>query len=62
MEREGAALAVFLALEPPTRPMRAEAKKAGLYAYDLMQRNYDRIQIVTVHEMVEDGKRLEAEA
>jgi hypothetical protein len=59
MEREGAALAVFLTLEPPTAPMKAEAKEAGLYAYDLMQRNYDRIQIVTVQEMVEDGKRLE---
>jgi len=59
MEREGAALAVFLTLEPPTGPMRAEAKEAGLYAYDLMQRHYDRIQIVTVQEMVEDGRRLE---
>jgi len=59
MEREGAALAVFLTLEQPSGPMRAEAKEAGLYAYALMQRNYDRIQIVTVQEMVEDNKRLE---
>ncbi len=59
MEREGAALAVFLTLEPPTAPMKAEAKEAGLYAYDLMQRHYDKIQIVTVQEMVEDGRRLE---
>jgi len=59
MEREGAALAVFLTLEPPSGPMRAEAKEAGLYSYDLMQRNYDRIQIVTVQEMVEEGRRLE---
>lgn len=59
MEREGAALAVFLTLEPPTAPMKAEAKDAGLYAYDLMQRHYDKIQIVTVQEMVEDGRRLE---
>lgn len=59
MEREGAALAVFLTLEPPTAPMKAEAKEAGLYAYDLMQRHYDKIQIVTVQEMVEGGRRLE---
>jgi len=59
MLREGAAMAVFLTLEPPTGPMKAEAKGVGTYYHDLMGRNYDKIQIVTVQEIVEEGKRLE---
>lgn len=59
MLREGAALAVFLTLEPPTGPMKAEAKGVGTYYHDLMGRNYDKIQIVTVQEIVEAGERLE---
>ncbi len=57
MEREGAALAIFLTLEAPTAPMQAEAKAAGLYYQDLMHQNYDKIQIVTVQEMVEGEKQ-----
>ncbi len=59
MRREGAALAVFLTLEQPTAPMKAEAKGVGTYYHDLMGRNYDKIQIVTVQEIVERGERLE---
>ena len=59
MLREGAALAVFVTLEPPTAPMKAEAKGVGTYYHDLMGRPYDKIQIVTVQEIVEAGERLE---
>lgn len=59
MGREGAALAVLITLEPPTAPMVAEAKAAGLYRHDLMGRNYDAIQIVTVQDMIEKGKVLD---
>ena len=59
MLREGAAMAVFLTLEPPTGPMKAEAKGIGTYHHDLMGRSYDKVQIVTVQEIIEEGKRLE---
>ena len=59
MEREQAALAVFITLEEPTRPMIAEAKAVGQYKHEDMGRNYDRISIVTIKDIVDDGKRLE---
>jgi DNA modification methylase len=59
MMREGAAMAAFVTLQEPTAPMRAEAKSAGTYYHPLMQRNYDKIQIVTIKEIIEDEKRLD---
>jgi len=59
MLREGAAMAVFLTLDPPTKPMRDEAKGVGSYYHDLMQRSYDKIQIVTVQDIIERGAHLE---
>jgi len=59
MEREKAALAVLITLEEPSGPMLNEAKAAGQYKHEDMGRSYDRISIVTVKEIVEDGKRLE---
>ena len=59
MEREGAEMATLITLEEPTGPMKKEAKAAGQYQHPLMQRAYDRIQIVTIQEMVEQNKRLE---
>jgi site-specific DNA-methyltransferase (adenine-specific) len=59
MEREKAPIGVLITLEEPTRPMREEAAAAGLYEHSLMGRSYNRIQIVTVKEMIEQNKRLE---
>jgi site-specific DNA-methyltransferase (adenine-specific) len=59
MQREAAAMAILITLEPPTAPMIAEAKSAGLYHHDLMDRNYDAIQIVTIQDMIENGKLLD---
>ena len=59
MQREAAAMAIFITLESPTGPMLNEAKGAGLYHHELMGRNYDAIQIMTVKEIVEQGKRLD---
>lgn len=59
MEREAAALAVLITLEPPSGPMTKEAKAAGQYMHELMGHNYDRIKIVTVEDIVEKGERLE---
>lgn len=59
MQRESAAMAVFITLAPPTAPMIKEAKAAGFYHHDLMDRNYDAIQIVTIQDMIENGKLLD---
>jgi site-specific DNA-methyltransferase (adenine-specific) len=59
MAREDATLAVLITLEEPSGPMVKEAKAAGQYLHETMGHNYDRISIVTVREIVEDGKRLE---
>lgn len=59
MAREDAEMATLITLEPSTEPMRKEAKAAGLYPHPLMQKNYDKIQIVTVQEIIEENRRLE---
>ena len=59
MEREQAALGVLITLEEPTRPMINEAKGAGQFKHEDMGRSYDKISIITIKEIVEDGKRLE---
>lgn len=59
MERAGAAMATFITLEHPTKPMLEEARAARSYRHEVMGRNYDRIQIVTIQDLVERNKRLE---
>jgi DNA modification methylase len=59
MGREGAALAVLITMEEPSRPMLNEAKAAGQFHHETMGRNYDSISIVTIREIVESGKRLD---
>ena len=59
MEREKAAMACLITLENPTGPMKAEAKAAGQYHHEEMGRSYDAINIVTIREIVEGGKRLQ---
>ncbi len=58
MEKDGAALATLITLTEPTDPMFRDARAAGLYHHELMDRDYDKIQIVTIHEIL-DGKRLD---
>ena len=59
MQREQAQMATLITLDEPTKPMKDEASKAGLYYHALMGRNYERIQIVTVRELIEQDKRIE---
>jgi DNA modification methylase len=59
MEREQAAMAVLITLEKPTHAMIEDAKAAGTYHHEMMGRSYDRIQIVTIKEMIEQDKRLD---
>jgi site-specific DNA-methyltransferase (adenine-specific) len=59
MEKAGAALACLITLEDPSKPMISDARDAGKYLHVEMARTYDRISIVTIREMIEQGKRLE---
>ena len=59
MARTESAMGTLITLEKPTAPMIAEARKAGHYHHALMGRDYPKIQIVTVQEIIEEGKRLD---
>ena len=52
VEREKAAIGLFISLEPPTRDMRQEAAAAGFYHSDLWARDFPKLQLRTVGEML----------
>jgi len=52
VEREEAALGVFITLEPPTQDMIAEAVSAGYFTSKTWQKDYPRIQILTVEDLL----------
>ena len=58
-EREKAEIGLFITLQPPTRPMEAEATSAGFYTPEhFPDAHYPRIQILTIEELL-NGKRAE---
>lgn len=57
-QREGAEIGILITLDEPTKNMKQEAVAAGQYRSALMNRSIDRIQIVTVEEILA-GKRLD---
>lgn len=57
LEREKAALALFVTLEEPSKPMKQEAAEAGFWHSEVWNRDYPRIQIISIRELLEDGKR-----
>ena len=52
VEREKAAMGLFISLDPPTRPMLNEAAGGGFFRSDLWQRDYPKIQLRTIGEML----------
>ena len=52
VEREKAALGLFITLEDPTRDMRTEAVSAGFYRSETWQRDYPKIQIRTIADLL----------
>lgn len=52
VEREKAAIGVYVTLEPPTKPMITEAVSAGFYHSDFFNKDYPRIQILTVEDIL----------
>ena len=58
MTIESASLAIFITLEEPTKDMLKTAKSAGFYQSKYMSHSCDKIQIVTIKEIIEEQQRL----
>ena len=58
VEREQAAMGLFISLESPTGPMITEAASGGFYYSDLRERAFPKIQVRTVSQILE-GKGFE---
>jgi DNA modification methylase len=58
MQRERAELAVLITLQKPSRDMRLEAKRSGQYTHQITGALLDRIRIVEIRDIVEQGDRL----
>jgi site-specific DNA-methyltransferase (adenine-specific) len=56
LEREKAALGLFITLQEPTKEMRLEAGRAGLYT-DMWGRDYPKVQLLTIRELLNEGKK-----
>jgi DNA modification methylase len=57
LEREKAEIGLFVTLEEPSGPMHLEATTAGIYHSELSGRDYQRIQILTIRELLEEHRR-----
>ncbi|MFH0910961.1 MAG: DNA methyltransferase [Planctomycetota bacterium] len=58
LEREAAAIGVLISMEEPTQPMRAEAAGAGFYSSPGWSRDYPRLQLLMIEELL-SGKRVD---
>ncbi len=52
IDRENAAIGVYLTLEPPTKPMLTEAAECGFYHSPGWNKDYPRLQILTVEDLL----------
>jgi site-specific DNA-methyltransferase (adenine-specific) len=58
VDREKAAIGVFITLEPPTRDMITEAVSSGYYESTLWDRKYPCLQILTIEDLL-SGKQID---
>jgi site-specific DNA-methyltransferase (adenine-specific) len=58
LDREEAAMGVFITLEEPSKDMVTESVSAGYYHSDLWQKDYPRIQILTIEDLL-NGKTID---
>jgi len=56
LQRENAAIGVFITLEPPSRDMNTEAVSAGFYHSPGWNQDYPRIQILTIEELLHNAE------
>jgi hypothetical protein len=59
MDREKAEMAVLITLEPPSKPMLNEARGYGRFKHEDMGRDYDKLSVVPVADIVEKGRHLD---
>ena len=52
LERENAAIGVFVTLEEPSKDMQREAASADFYVSELWQKSSPKIQILTIEELL----------
>ncbi|MDB9437016.1 DNA methyltransferase [Dolichospermum lemmermannii CS-548] len=57
MTLENASIAIFITLENPTKDMLKTAKSAGFYQNKLMTHSCDKIQIITVQDIIENKQK-----
>ena len=60
LERDEAALGLFITLEKPTKEMQAEAAAAGLYHSPGWNRDYPRLQILTIADLLNGAEHVSA--
>lgn len=56
VQRENAAIGVFITLEPPSKEMITEAVSAGSYETSWSHQKYPRIQIKTIAELLKGAR------
>jgi site-specific DNA-methyltransferase (adenine-specific) len=52
IDRENSEIGIFITLKEPTRPMKEEAVAKGFYRSEGWNRDYPRIQILTIEELL----------
>ena len=57
LEREKAPLGLFITLEEPSRPMKQEAAEAGFWHSEVWNRDYPKIQILSIKDLLELDKK-----
>jgi site-specific DNA-methyltransferase (adenine-specific) len=57
MESEKAVIGLFITLEEPTKEMRLAADTAGVFHSEVWKRDYPAVQILSIRELLEDGKK-----
>lgn len=58
LDREKAAIGIFITMQEPTTPMKQEAVTAGFYESSIWGRQYPKIQLLTITELIA-GKIIE---
>ncbi len=56
LEREKAVIGLFLTLEEPTKEMQLEADTAGIFRSDVWNRDYPKLQVLTIRGLLEGKK------
>jgi hypothetical protein len=57
MASHGAAMGIFITLEQPTAPMKQEATVAGTYHSEVSGKDYPKVQILTIRELLEEHRK-----